>query len=74
MNLKGWLRITLFVNLYILKLVGGEGFTPLFSGASPTFGESGHNPLTYTRNMKEGRVNSYIYRYYKVLDAIRIKL
>jgi len=43
--------------------VGGEGFTPLFSGISPTFGLSGHNPLTYTRNMKLGSVNSYLYPY-----------
>jgi len=54
--------------------VGGEGFTPLFSGFSPTFRLSGHSGLTYTRNMKAGRVNSYIYPYYKILDAIRIKL
>jgi len=40
--------------------VGGEGFTPLFSGASPTFRLSGHSGLTYTRNMKERRVNSFI--------------
>jgi hypothetical protein len=32
--------------------VGGEGFTPLFSGASPTFRLSDHNQITYTRNMK----------------------
>ena len=40
--------------------MGGEGLTPLFSGASPTFGVSGHNPLTYMRSMKERRVNSFI--------------
>ena len=27
--------------------VGGEGLTPLFSGASPTFRLSGHNRLNH---------------------------
>jgi hypothetical protein len=51
-----------------------EGFTPLFSGDSPIYGFSGHNRLTYTRNTKEGRRNSFIKPYYKALDAIRVKL
>ena len=29
--------------------VGGEGFPPPFSGASPTFRLSGHNQLTYIK-------------------------
>ena len=52
----------------------GAGSFPAFPGTSPTFRVSGHNQLTYTRNMKERRVNSFIYPYYKVLDAIRVKL
>ena len=55
-------------------IVGAEGFTPLFSGDSPIYGFSGHNRLTYTRNTKEGRRNSFIKPYYKALYAIRVKL
>ena len=32
--------------------MGGEGFTPFISGTSPTFGFSGHNQLTYTKDME----------------------
>jgi hypothetical protein len=35
-----------------IPIVGGEGFPPLFPGTSPTFRVSGHNQLTYTRNLK----------------------
>ena len=34
--------------------MGGEGFTPSFSGSSPNFGSLGHNPCDWKENKKEG--------------------